>query len=136
MKLSLSTTLFRVMLACLVPAAASLPAQGVGLKNNALVFYGEASNCTQPAVMDFKKVAEATPEHKKIKAESIDKDSAQYKLLASAMLKRIKKACKAVAEELSKDLVVRAGDISDQRGLAEADLTEQIVKKLEEDRED
>ena len=58
-------------------------------------------------------------------------DSARYKLLMSAMLKRIKEACKAVAEDQGNDLVVRDGDISNGKGLTESDLTTKVVDYVE-----
>jgi hypothetical protein len=47
------------------------------------------------------------------------------------MIKRIKEACKAVAEEQGNDLVVRAGDISNAKGLTESDLTTKVVDYVE-----
>ena len=110
-----------------VPAAA----QGVVLKNKAVVLFGEASNCSKPATIDVEKVAEKTPEYREIKAQSLAEDSARYKLLMSAMLKRIKEACKAVAEDQGNDLVVRDGDISNGKGLTESDLTTKVVDYVE-----
>lgn len=115
------------LLSCAVPAAA----QGVVLKNKAVVLFGESSNCSKPATIDIEKVAEKTPEYKEMKAQGLAEDSSRYKLLASAMLKRIKEACKAVAEDQGNDLVVRFGDVSNAKGLSESDLTTKVVEYVE-----
>lgn len=120
-----------VLTALFAFAAAPVAAQGVVLKNKAVVLFGEASNCSKPATIDIEKVAEKTPEYKEIQAQGLSEDSARYKLLISAMLKRIKEACKAVAEDQGNDLVVRAGDISNAKGLTESDLTTKVVEYVE-----
>lgn len=126
------TTTRRLVLAALVlGVSAPLAAQGVVLKNKAVVLFGEASNCSKPATVDIEKVAEKTPEYKEIEAQGLSQDSARYKLLASAMLKRIKEACKAVAGDQGHDLVVRAGDISNAKGMTESDLTTKVVDYVE-----
>ncbi len=121
------SVLASLFFALAVPSAA----QGVVLKNKAVVLFGEASNCSKPATIDVEKVAEKTPEYREIKAQSLAEDSARYKLLMSAMLKRIKEACKAVAEDQGNDLVVRDGDISNSKGLTESDLTTKVVDYVE-----
>ncbi len=119
------------VLASLFFALTPCAAQGVVLKNKAVVLFGEASNCSKPATIDVEKVAEKTPEYREIQAQSLAEDSARYKLLMSAMLKRIKEACKAVAEDQGNDLVVRDGDISNNKGLTESDLTTKVVDYVE-----
>jgi Skp family chaperone for outer membrane proteins len=106
-------------------------AQGVVLKNKAVVLFGESSNCSKPATIDVEKVAAKTPEYKEIQNQGLSEDSARYKLLMSAMLKRIKEACKAVAEDQGHDLVVREGDISNAKGLTQSDLTTKVVDYVE-----
>ncbi|HLU38171.1 MAG TPA: hypothetical protein VK081_02225 [Planctomycetota bacterium] len=119
------------LVALMLGAAAPLAAQGVVLKNKAIVLYGEASNCSKPATIDIRKVAEKTPEYREIQGQALSEDSARYKLLRRAMFKRIKEACKAIAEQLGYDLVVRAGDISNGKGLTESDLTAKVVEYVE-----
>jgi Skp family chaperone for outer membrane proteins len=128
-----SNRLHRVALSLsiLLVAAASATAQGVVLKTKAVVMYGEASNCSKPAAIDVAKVAEKTPEWKEIKSQGLAEDSARYKLLMSAMLKRIKEACKEVAEDQGHDLVVRQGDIQNARGMTEADVTDKVIAIVE-----
>lgn len=106
-------------------------AQGVVLRSKAIVLYGESSNCTVPASVDMSKLMEKTPEYDEIVSQGIDPDSARYKLLAKAMLKRIKEACKAVAEDEGCDMVVRSGDVSNAKGLTLTDLTDKVVEYLE-----
>lgn len=106
-------------------------AQGVVLKTKAVVMFGEASNCSKPATIDVTLVAEKTPEWKEIKAQGLTEDTARYKLLMSAMLKRIKEACKAVAESQGYDLVVRDGDVQNARGLTQVDITSEVIAEVE-----
>lgn len=109
----------------------SLVAQGITTKSNAVVFYGSAATCSQPATIDYRKVKKATPEWRTIRSEGVRKGSARYDLLTSAMSARIKKACKSAAEANGRDCVVRKGDIKDARGLSVKDLTSAVINALE-----
>jgi hypothetical protein len=126
-----SSTRLIPLAALLLGLAAAMPGQGVVLKNKAVVLFGEASNCSKPATIDVEKVAEKTTEYQEIKSQGLAEDSARYKLLVRAMLKRIKEACKAVAGDAGHDLVVRAGDIANAKGLSESDLTTKVVEYME-----
>lgn len=48
------------------------------------------------------------------------------------MNNRIKEAVKAVAQDESRDLVVRDGDITDKKGRDVVDLTSKVIDKLDE----
>jgi hypothetical protein len=109
----------------------ALPAQGVGLKKDAVVYCGSASNSTAPAAIDDDKVREATPEWKTIQSEGVKKGTARYKLLIAEMDKRIRAAVKAAAGRTSHDLVVNKGDVEDARGKEVADLTADVIARLE-----
>ena len=118
-------------IAAVLVFAAAGAAQGVVMKSSGVVLCGSASNCTQPATVDMKKVAKATPEYKTIKSEGVPKGSARYDLLVAQMIKRIKQACSDVAKAEGKDCVVRSGDIDRDNGLAVTDLTDKVVEKVE-----
>lgn len=115
------------MLCLAAPALAQ-----VSLKRGAVVYQGSATNTSAPATIDETKVRDATKEWKKIQADGIDVDSAQGKQLVTQMNNRIKEAVKSVAQDESRDLVVRDGDISDKKGRDVVDLTEKVKSKLEE----
>ncbi len=127
------TNLLRILasLMVLVVLAPALAGQGVSLKSKAAVLSGEASNCSRPATVDLEKVAEATPEYKEIKAHSLDEGSARYGLLMKAMMKRIKDACRSAAADAGHDLVVRGGDIQNDKGLTVSDLTDKVIEYVE-----
>lgn len=111
-------------------ALCSAPPAQVTVKKGAVLFHGSASNTTAPAVIHESKVKEATPEWKKMHAEGIDGDSAQGKQLLQQMSTRIREAVKAVAEDLSRDMVTRKDDITDKQGREVLDLTDKVVAKL------
>ena|ERR1041384_4801971 len=108
------------------------PAQGVGLKKDAVVYCGSASNTTAPACIDEEKVRDATPEWKTIQSEGVKKGTARYKLLVADMHKRIRAAVKAAAGHTSHDLVVNRGDVEDARGKDVVDLTSEVIARLEQ----
>lgn len=105
--------------------------KGVSLKSGAVIYCGSASNTTAPATIDEQKVREATPEWQTIQSEGVKKGSARYKLLSAEMDKRIREAVKTAAGEQSRDLVVRDGDVEDARGREVADITTQVIARLQ-----
>ena len=121
-------TRFLSVAAVLSFAAAAL-AQ-VDLKQDAVTYFGSASNTSAPATIDEAKVREATPEWQTIQADGVRRGSARYILLVAEMDKRIRAAAQKAAADASKDLVVRAGDISNARGKSATDLTAQVIAKL------
>lgn len=129
----MARTAQRTVLAILAVLALAVAgaAQGVVMKSGGVVLCGSASNCTQPATIDMKKVAKATPEYKTIKSEGVPKGSARYDLLVAQMVKRIKQACSDVAKVEGKDCIVRKGDIEQDNGLAVSDLTDKVIEKVE-----
>lgn len=104
----------------------------VKLKRGAVVYTGSASNTSAPAAIDDAKVREATAEWKKMESEGIDPDSARGKQLLGKMKNRIRDAVKSVAQDESRDLVVRKDDISDEQGKVVLDLTDKVIDKLGE----
>lgn len=117
------------LLAVVVLSAVQVLAQ-VDLKQDAVVYTGSASNTSAPATIDEAKVREATTEWQTIQAEGVRRGSARYMLLVAEMEKRIRDAAQKAAASASKDLVVRSGDISNQRGKIVADLTSGVIANL------
>lgn len=122
---------FHSLFAFLVLAVLPLVAQ-VGVKKGAVVYHGSASNTSAPATISETKVKEATPEWKRIQAESIDTDSAQGKQLLVQMNNRIREAAKSVAEAEGRDMVARKDDITDAQGRDVIDLTDKVIAKVAE----
>jgi len=112
-----------------VVSAAQAMAQ-VDLKQDAVVYFGSASNTSAPATIDETKVRKATPEWQKIQAEGVRRGSARYILLMGEMDNRIRSAALKVAGSTGKDLIVRKGDISDAKGKTVVDVTAKIIRDL------
>lgn len=129
------TSIRQVLLALALPVVltAGLVAQGIELKSKALVLFGSAVSCTQPATIDFDKVKKATPEWKKIRSEGVRKGSARYSLLMSDLEKRLKRLASGVAGDAGKDCIVRKGDIKNDNGLSIADLTSKLIDAVGDD---
>jgi Skp family chaperone for outer membrane proteins len=115
----------------LLLVAAALVGQ-VGVKKGAVVYHGSASNTSAPATVQESKVKEATPEWKRIQAESIDTESAHGKQLLVQMNNRIREAVKSVADSEGRDMVTRKDDITDAQGRSVVDLTDKVVTKVAE----
>ena len=82
--------------------------------------------------MDEAKAKEATKEWQKIQSEGIDPDSAQGKQLLQKMNSKVREAVKSIAQDESRDMVVRKDDILDKQGKEAVDLTDKVVAKLGE----
>jgi hypothetical protein len=117
--------LFFAFLVC----AGSLAAQ-VSLKRGAVVYTGSAANTSSPAHIDEARAKQATKEWQRIQSEGIDQDSALGKQLLQQMNSKIREAAKAVAQDESRDLVVRKDDVSDAQGKDVVDLTDKVISKL------
>jgi hypothetical protein len=103
---------------------------GVDLARTADVFCGSSFNCSRPAVFDYDRVRESTPEWKTIMAAHVQPGSARYELLNRTMHERLRERIRKVAAARKCDLVVRAGDIKDARGLEVVDLTADLTAEL------
>jgi hypothetical protein len=117
-------------LTLLALAAGGVSAQ-VETREEAVVLHGSPANCSQPATIDYAKVARKTPEHKTIEGDNVRKDSARYNLLMTKLKNRVKNACQKVAKDGGHDCVVREGDIKDERGRAVKDITDDVIAALE-----
>jgi Skp family chaperone for outer membrane proteins len=83
----------------------------------------------KPALVDAKTVFAATPEYKKIKSDSIKKESAEYRLLISGASSRFKNAVKRVMSLGGYDLVAETGAIT-VAGRSLPDVTQEVVDNL------
>ncbi len=72
----------------------------------------------------------ATPERREIERDGVREGSARHSLLQTAMHDRVVAACRKAARHGGNDLVVRAGDIADSRGMQVTDLTAAVVASL------
>ncbi len=118
------------LIACLVLASVCF-AQCIRTKRGAVVLFGSAANCCQPSTIHYKRVQKATPEWKTIKSERVKKGSARYDLLISEMNSRINTEGASVAQDESRDCVVRTGDIKDAGGQTVTDLTDAVIDELD-----
>src|SRR5262249_20966193 len=118
----------RILAALLLSSVAAL-AQ-VQLKKDAVVYSGSASNTSAPATIDEARVRQATPEWQTIEADGVRRGSARDILLTSEMAKRIRSAAQKADAAASKDLVVRSGDVADNKGKTVTDLTDKVIANL------
>jgi len=116
--------------AALALTAALCLAQGVELKRGSVVLTGSDANCSHPAVVSFAKVRAATEEWQQIQSEGVREGSARYKILMNKMMQRIRNAARASAGDAGIDMVVRKGDIADDRGLTVEDITDEVIANL------
>lgn len=106
---------------------------GVRLQRGAQPIVGSAAFCTQPATISMSRVEVATPEGREIRRDNVQPGSARYQLLQARMQQRIRRVCQQVARDAGRDLVVRAGDIADRRGLQVEDLTADVVQAMRDE---
>ena len=102
----------------------------VDLKQEAVVYFGSGANTSAPATIDEDRVRDATSEWQTIQSEGVRRGSARYNLLVAEMEKRIRTAVRAAVSEKGNDLVVRSGDIQDAKGKTVADITNDVIGKL------
>jgi hypothetical protein len=103
---------------------------GVVLHGSAVTYVGSGSFCTRPATIDVATVLAATPEWREIQRDGVAEGSARHALLKAGMHNRVVAACRKAASARGNDLVVRAGDIADARGLPVTDLTSAVLSSL------
>ena len=101
---------------------------GVRLKADAVVYAGSPVFCSCPAVFDYNRVREATPEWRTIRDENVRPGSARHALLTAAMHERIVNCAQALARRTGNDLIVRRGDIDTDNGLEVADVTAEMLR--------
>ena len=125
----LAFTVLVAMAALAIPESAT--AQGVELKRTAVVLAGSDANCSKPGTIDYAKVRSATSQWKTIRSEGVRPGSARYQILSNKMMQVIRAAAAAAAGDEGVDLVVRKGDITDDRGLDVVDLTSEVIDSLD-----
>ena len=107
-----------------------MPGVGVGLRRDAVIYFGSNHNCARPATIDAIRVGRSTPEWQTSVREGVRAGSARYQMLQQRMHERVVAAVHRTAKSRGVDLVVRANDIRDGRGLPIEDLTDAVVKTL------
>lgn len=104
--------------------------RGVALATGAVAYVGSGSFCSRPATFDFAAVRGATPEWQEIQRDGVREGTARHSLLKAALHERVVAAAQRVAKLHGYDLIVRAGDIADPRGLPVADATPQMLTAM------
>ena len=95
------------------------------------VYFGKASGCKTPAVVDADKVYRTIPEYKKILEQKLTPKDAEYTLLMVKVTRRFRAAVAAAATEAGRDLVANVGSVT-WEGHEIPDLSEATIKKLED----
>ena len=103
---------------------------GVTLSQTATTYFGSSYNCSRPAVINAALVEQNTPEGQTITRQRIRRGSARYQLLREALHDRVCQSVSLIAKTRQLDLVVRQGDILDNRGLKVVDVTDDVVNIL------
>jgi hypothetical protein len=93
------------------------------------IFYGNASNFSNPAEIDVEALIKATPEYKEIKRKKIDQGTGKYWILRSNATDRAHRAILQLAEDLEYDFIANEGYLGSLSTPIECDnLTEQAIE--------
>jgi hypothetical protein len=95
------------------------------------VYFGCASTCKAPAVVDSDKVYRSIPEYKKILDQKLTDKDAEYSILLLKATRKFRTAIEEAAKDGSNDLVAAVGSVK-WDGHTVPDLTDAAVKKVEE----
>jgi hypothetical protein len=93
------------------------------------VYFGCASTCKAPAVVDADKVYRAIPEYKKILDQKLTEKDAEYSILLLRASKRFRSAVEGAATDAGNDLVANQGAVK-WEGHTVPDLTDAALKKV------
>lgn len=88
----------------------------------------DASQLTNPALIDFQACLDATPEMKEVKDKGIDPSSAKGIKLRSEAVTRITKACRQVSKSAGHCSVWKT--VRHKDGRAISDVTSQVIAKF------
>lgn len=108
--------------------AAPIPSDYILDKADNICGLDSAKQLTNPAVVDYEKLMDATPEIRKMKKEKIDEDSAKGIQLRTAAGERVRKACEEVMTDKSHCSVWK--EIKRRDGKKITDITELVTKKI------
>jgi Skp family chaperone for outer membrane proteins len=130
----LSTLLRALVLGVLAwgGATASVTAQAIRVTDSKKVLHGSAHQCLKAAVVDYKKLRQATPEYKQIQREGIEKGSAQHEILCQRITTRIRDLLKEYCKDKGYDCVVIKGYVHKDDVAKTTDITAALLEKLEE----
>jgi CO dehydrogenase/acetyl-CoA synthase epsilon subunit len=95
------------------------------------VYFGKASTCKAPAVVDADKVYRSIPEYKKIIDQKLSAKDAEYTILMVKVARKFRAAIAAAATEAGRDLVANVGSVT-WEGHEIPELTEATIKKLDD----
>jgi hypothetical protein len=95
------------------------------------VYFGKASTCKTPAVLDADRVFQAIPEYRSILDRRLTDKDVEYSMLMLKAGKKFRAAVEAAAADGSYDLVAHTGAVT-WEGHAVPDVTDQAVRKVEE----
>ena len=90
---------------------------------------GKVVEKVKPALVDSKRIFDATPEYKRIADENIKKGTAEHKLLVTAASRRFKNAIRRVISLNGYDLVAETGAVT-VAGKTLPDITKEVIDNL------
>ena len=117
----------------LASAASSVSAQCIRVTDSEKVLHGSANQCLKAAVVDYKKLRQATPEYKQIKKQGIEKGTAQFEILSQQITTRIRDLLRDYCKSKGYDCVVVKGYVKAEDASKATDITDDILEKMEED---
>ena len=130
------TRLVRHALVGMILIGAAAPgaiAQSIRVTDSEKVLHGSASQCLKAAVVDYKKLREATPEYKQIRKQAIEKGTAQYEILSQQITTRIRDLLRDYCKTKGYDCVVVKGYVKPEDASKATDITDEVLEKLEEE---
>ncbi|MFI5402692.1 MAG: hypothetical protein ACHQ1G_07130 [Planctomycetota bacterium] len=92
------------------------------------IYLGTGTHPSSPGVLVADDVWKEIPEYKKILADELTEDDAQYHLLMLKATERFNKALKALAKRDSHDMLGETGSIVAKGGRKIPDVTDELVK--------
>jgi hypothetical protein len=92
------------------------------------IYLGTGTHPKSPGVLVADDVWKEIPEYKKILADELTEDDAQYHLLMLKATERFNKALKALAKRDSHDMLGETGSIVAKGGRKIPDVTDELIK--------
>lgn len=91
---------------------------------------GSTVEKVKPALVDSKRIFDATPEYQRIADENIKEGSAEHKLLVTAASRRFKNAIKRVISLNGYDLIAETGAVT-VAGKTLPDISQAVIDNLQ-----
>ncbi len=96
------------------------------------IYYGTASEFSQPAEIDYKRLIQATPEYQEVKDENIERGTGKYWILLSRASNRVVNVVSEVGESSDYDLIAALGYLGGlDPSIPAEDITETVLEALE-----